>query len=70
MIRSQYRSDKLTIHSVDVDQNKSHLEEYKITALPSLLLFVRGEVHKKIVGLVDVKTLIKEIDLSLDSLYH
>ncbi|XP_954294.1 thioredoxin-like protein, putative [Theileria annulata] len=68
VIRSHYKSDKLRIHSVDVDQDKRHLEQFQITALPSLLLFVRGSLFKKLVGLVDVKTLIKEIDSSLDSL--
>ncbi|BAM38948.1 uncharacterized protein TOT_010000413 [Theileria orientalis strain Shintoku] len=68
VVRSHYRDDRLTILSIDVDRDERYLNEYEITALPSLLLFVKGDLYKKIVGLVDVKSLIKEIDNSLDSI--
>ncbi|UKJ87910.2 hypothetical protein MACJ_000352 [Theileria orientalis] len=68
VVRSHYRDDRLTILSIDVDRDERYLNEYEITALPSVLLFVKGDLYKKIVGLVDVKSLIKEIDNSLDSI--
>ncbi|AFZ80068.1 thioredoxin, putative [Theileria equi strain WA] len=61
-IKETYRDDKLKIHKVDVDKKADYASKYKVTALPTLVLFTRGQEAKRIVGLVEVDKLMEEID--------
>ncbi|EDO05451.1 Thioredoxin family protein [Babesia bovis T2Bo] len=66
IIESRYKPGKLVIHKIDVDQNAELSASYEITALPTLLLFRRGELVKRVRGVVDVSTLMGMINEALD----
>ncbi len=42
---------KVKVGKVDIDNNQSVSVEYKITAIPTVLIFKGGEVQKKFVGM-------------------
>nr|BAN65173.1 thioredoxin, putative [Babesia bovis] len=66
IVESRYKPGKLVIHKIDVDQNAELSASYEITALPTLLLFRRGELVKRVRGVVDVSTLMGMINEALD----
>jgi len=42
---------KVKVGKVDIDNNQQTSVEYKITAIPTVLIFKGGEVQKKFVGM-------------------
>ena len=46
-------SGKVKVGKVDIDSNKDVSVEYKITAIPTVLIFKGGEIHKKFVGMTN-----------------
>lgn len=42
--------DRIQIAKVDVDQNRGLAAEYRITGIPTLLIFVDGKIEERLVG--------------------
>ncbi|MFT3901510.1 MAG: thioredoxin [Gordonia sp. (in: high G+C Gram-positive bacteria)] len=55
-------SDKLTVAKVDVEANPTIARDYQIVSIPTLKLFVDGEVVKTIVGAKGKAALLRELD--------
>ena len=53
--------DKVKILKIDVDENSEIAEQYKIDAVPTLLLFNNGQVEEKSVGLTSESMLSKMV---------
>ncbi|KAK2197426.1 bifunctional Thioredoxin [Babesia duncani] len=68
IVQENYRHDKLIIFKIDVDHNQNHAATYAIRALPTLILFAKGKLFKRITGLVDPQTLMQAIDETLDTM--
>lgn len=49
--------DKIKIVKVDVDQNADIANEYKVQSIPTIALFIDGELKEKAVGLTTKATL-------------
>ena len=43
--------DKVTVYKIDVDQNPQIAAKYKIDSIPTLILFLSGEIKGRSVGL-------------------
>jgi len=56
---------KISIGEVDVSENNQLAIDYKVTAVPTILIFKDGEVVKKLVGLQSKNELKKVIDAIL-----
>ncbi|MEO1128619.1 MAG: thioredoxin [Planctomycetota bacterium] len=55
---------KVKVGKVDIDSNRQVSVEYKITAIPTILIFKGGEVQKKFVGMTnegDIQTALNEL---------
>lgn len=46
-------SGKVKVGKVDTDKNRDVSVEYKITAIPTVMIFKGGQVAKKIIGLTN-----------------
>ncbi|ORM42268.1 Thioredoxin [Babesia sp. Xinjiang] len=66
IIESRYKPGKLVIYPIDVDENAELCASYEITALPTILLYSRGNLVKQVRGLVDVGSLMTMINEALD----
>ena len=53
---------KITIGKMDVDANSATPMRYKVTGIPTLLVFKGGQVREQIVGYVPKETIEKAID--------
>ena len=60
-VAAEYEGRAL-IGKVNVDHHPGIASEYGIRSIPSLLVFLRGEVQQQIVGVVEKKELIKALD--------
>ncbi|GFE55883.1 hypothetical protein BaOVIS_032870 [Babesia ovis] len=67
IIESRYKPGKLVIHKIDVDENTELCTSYEITALPTILLFSRGKLVKRVRGVIDVTSLMDMINEALDN---
>ena len=57
-------ADKVKVGKLDTDKNRDVSVEYKITAIPTVIIFKDGEVAKKFVGLTskgDLQTALTEL---------
>ena len=54
--------DKLEIRKLDSDANPGSTMRFGVTGLPTLALFVNGELVKSIVGAKPKRVLLKELD--------
>jgi thioredoxin 1 len=55
-------SGKLTVAKVNVDDNPELAQRYNVMSIPTLLVFDRGEVSKRIVGSRGKGKLLEELD--------
>ena len=53
--------DKITIGKLNVDENPAVAQKFDILSIPTLLVFVNGEVAKKLVGAMPKKRLLEEL---------
>ncbi|HEY5540984.1 MAG TPA: thioredoxin [Coriobacteriia bacterium] len=53
--------DGVTIGKLNVDENPAIATKHDILSIPTLLVFVNGEVAKKIVGAMPKKKLVEEL---------
>ncbi len=53
--------DKITIGKLNVDENPAVAQKFDILSIPTLLVFVNGEVAKKIVGAKSKKALLDDL---------
>jgi thioredoxin 1 len=56
------RADRLTVVKLNSDENPSISSRYRVMALPTLMLFHRGEVIWSVVGARPKAKLLKELD--------
>jgi len=56
---------KASFATIDVDENPTVSEQYKVQSIPLLLFFKNGKVVHKIVGLISAKELNSAIDKAL-----
>jgi len=54
-------NDKITVGKLNVDENPATATKHDILSIPTLLVFVNGEVAKKIVGAMPKKKLAEEL---------
>ena len=59
------RADQLTVLKLNADENPAISAAYRVMALPTLMLFRRGEVIWSVVGARPKAKLLKEIDDAL-----
>lgn len=59
------RNDQLTVLKLNSDENPSVSSRYRVMALPTLMLFHRGEVIWSVVGARPKAKLLKELDDAL-----
>jgi thioredoxin 1 len=55
---------KVKVGKVDIDTNQNVSIEYKISAIPTVLIFKDGKVHKKFVGMTgqgDLEAALREL---------
>ena len=55
-------SEKAKVCKVNTDDNREAAVEYAINAIPTIILFHKGQVEKKWVGLTSKKDITEEID--------
>ena len=55
-------SGKAKICKIDTDEHREAAVEYAISAIPTIILFNKGQVEKKWVGLATKKDIVTEID--------
>jgi thioredoxin 1 len=54
-------SGKITVGKLNVDDNPETAMRYDVMSIPTLLVFVNGEVAKKLVGAMPKKKLLDEL---------
>ncbi len=54
--------DKAKVCKIDTDEHREAAVEYAINAIPTIILFNKGEIAKKWVGLTTKKDITKELD--------
>lgn len=54
-------NDKITVGKLNVDENPATATKYDILSIPTLLVFVDGQVAKKLVGAMQKKRLLEEL---------
>ncbi len=54
--------DKVKVIKVDVDKNKTAALKYNVKSIPTLILFRDGKIEWRKAGVVDVQSIIKEVD--------
>jgi len=59
---SQEYEGKVKVGKVDTDANREISVKYGISAIPTIILFKGGEVHKKFVGVTPKPELVTELD--------
>lgn len=55
-------SHKIKINKLNVDDSQSTAKKYNIMSIPTLVLFEKGEVKKRIVGAVSKTKLLEELE--------
>ena len=58
-------NDKITVGKLNVDENPATATRHDILSIPTLLVFVNGQVAKKLVGAMPKKKLVDELSLWL-----
>jgi thioredoxin 1 len=58
-------SGKVTFATIDVESNPSLMASYKITSLPTLVLFKDGQLQNRYIGVVAKKVIANDIERML-----
>lgn len=58
---------QITVAKVNVDDNGELAMRYNVMSIPTLLVFNKGEVHKRLVGAKNKGHLLQELDEFLDT---
>lgn len=53
--------EKIRVGKLNVDENPATAASYQILSIPTLILFEKGEVQKKIIGAIPKKRLVDEL---------
>ena len=56
---AQAFSDKVTVTQINVDDYPSLAQEFKVSGIPTLIIFKDGEIAKRFIGVQSQKTLIE-----------
>lgn len=59
---AEHYGDNLKIVKINIDESPAIASKYGVMSIPTLLLFVEGEVKEQLVGLVAKDKIIKKID--------
>ncbi len=62
-IAEQYKS-KIKIGKINVDEQKDLVSTYKISSIPTLLLFEKGKIINTFIGFYSKKELEEKLDLN------
>ncbi len=54
--------DKATVYKVDIDENQSLAQQFRVMSVPTMKIFKNGEPVETIVGLKSKTTLVEKID--------
>lgn len=57
---------RVRVFKLDVDDNPKIAEKYEIRTVPTVIFFVRGEVHEVVVGAMSQSALQKKLDEILE----
>ena len=58
---------KVSVCKINTDDNRESAIEFGINAIPTIILFNKGQIHKKWVGLTAKKDIITAVDEQLQS---
>ena len=61
---AEEHSSKVSIYSLDIDENKQLAQQYRISAVPAMLVFENGESTGALVGLQTKEAIEKFLSLS------
>jgi len=53
---------KLKVVKVNVDENRTTASKYNVRGIPNIIIFKNGEMQKQLVGAVDKREIIKNVD--------
>lgn len=59
-IAEEYK-DKIKVAKLNVDESQQTATKYEILSIPSLLLFEKGKVQKKLIGALNKNKLVEEL---------
>jgi thioredoxin 1 len=59
---AEEEKDRITIYSVNVDENQNLATEYGVMSIPTLLFFKDGEAVDRTVGLMQLPALKKKVE--------
>lgn len=62
---AQAYDGKLTVGKVNVDEEPSLAQTYGVMSIPTLILFVKGEVKEKLVGVLPKEDIVAAIEKHL-----
>ena len=60
-------SHKIRVTKLNVDDSEATAKKYNIMSIPTLILFEKGEVKRKLVGALSKKKLVEELEPWLES---
>ncbi len=59
---SNEQTGKLKVGKLEVDQNPQSASQYNIMSIPTVAIFVNGELKKQMVGLQSKEKILKELE--------
>lgn len=53
---------KVAVGKIDIDENEGMANRFGITSVPTMLVFSKGEVVERIVGITQKRTILEKLD--------
>ena len=64
-LEAEYKDKNIKIGKINIDENTETAEKYGVMSIPTFILFDKGEVGEKLVGMQDKSSLKALIEKSL-----